>query len=66
MVILITAEEFSATTHVDAGIYAQELYMACEAHAVGCSGIGAFYDEEAARWSTYPLLYAVAIGGKYE
>jgi SagB-type dehydrogenase family enzyme len=66
MVILITAEEFSASTHVDAGIYAHELYMACEDQGVGCSGIGAFYDEEAVRWSTHPLLYAVAIGGKYE
>jgi len=45
-------------------MYAQELYLACEHLGVGCSGIGAFYDNEAVRWSDNPLLYAVAIGGK--
>lgn len=64
MVLLITAENFSASNHVDAGIYAQQLYVECETYGVGCSGIGAFYDDEAAQWSNYPLLYAVAIGGK--
>lgn len=64
MVILIFAELFCAQTHIEAGIYAQELYRMCEHHNVGCSGIGAFYDDEALRWSTNALLYAVAIGGK--
>ncbi len=64
MVVLIFAENFCAQSHIEAGIYAQELYMACEHHNLGCSGIGAFYDDEALRWSTRALLYAVAIGGK--
>lgn len=64
MVVLIFAENFCAQTHIEAGIYAQELYTSCEHHNVGCSGIGAFYDDEALRWSTRALLYAVAIGGK--
>lgn len=64
MVILIHAEHFSAQSHIEAGIYAQELYRMCEHHNAGCSGIGAFYDEEASRYSEKPLLYAVAIGGK--
>ena len=64
MVVLIFAESFCAQTHIEAGIYAQELYRMCEHHNVGCSGIGAFYDDEALRWSTNALLYAVAIGGK--
>lgn len=64
MVVLIHAEHFSAQTHIEAGIYAQELYRMCEHHKVGCSGIGAFYDEEASHYSDKPLLYAVAIGGK--
>jgi len=64
MVVLIYAENFCASSHIEAGIYAQELYMACEYHEVGCSGIGAFYDEEASLWSDNALLYAVAIGGK--
>jgi SagB-type dehydrogenase family enzyme len=64
MVVLIHAEYFSAEAHIEAGIYAQELYRTCEHHNAGCSGIGAFYDDEALRWSEKPLLYAVAIGGK--
>lgn len=63
MVVLIYAGEFSASTHIDAGMYAQDLYMTCETQDVGCSGIGAFYDNEAALWSKHPLVYAVAIGG---
>lgn len=66
MVVLIFAENFCAQTYIEAGIYAQELYRMCEHHNVGCSGIGAFYDDEALRWSTRALLYAVAIGGKYD
>ncbi len=64
MVLLIYAEQFTAHAHIEAGVYAQELYLACEHLGVGCSGIGAFYDEEASQWSDKPLLYAVAIGGK--
>jgi hypothetical protein len=64
MVLLIYAENFSASAHVEAGIYAQELYSTCEYHGIGCSGIGAFYDEEASLWSQRLLLYAVAVGGK--
>ncbi len=64
MVLLIYAEQFTAHTHIEAGVYAQDMYLACEDLGVGCSGIGAFYDEEASQWSDKPLLYAVAIGGK--
>lgn len=64
MVVLIFAEIFCADSHIEAGIYAQELYRMCEYHDSGCSGIGAFYDNEALRWSDKPLIYAVAIGGK--
>ncbi len=64
LVMLICAECFDAHSHIEAGIYAHELYLACEALGLGCSGIGAFYDEEAERFSDKPLLYAVAIGGK--
>lgn len=64
MVLLIYTEEFTAYSHIEAGVYAQELYLACEELGAGCSGIGAFYDEEASQWSDNALLYAVAIGGK--
>ena len=64
MVLLIYAKNFSGHSHIEAGMYAQELYLACEHLGVGCSGIGAFYDNAASKWSDNPLLYAVAIGGK--
>ncbi len=64
MVLLIYAEHFTSTSHIEAGIYAQEIYLACEHLGVGCSGVGAFYDNEGSQWSNNPLLYAVAIGGK--
>jgi SagB-type dehydrogenase family enzyme len=64
LVVLIFAECFDAHVHIEAGIYAHELYLASESLGLGCSGIGAFYDEEALRFSDRALLYAAAIGGK--
>lgn len=64
MVLLIYSENFCASSHIEAGVYAQNLYMACEHYNIGCSGIGAFYDEEGSDYSSNPLIYAVAIGGK--
>lgn len=64
MVLLIYAVDFNAHSHIEAGIYAQEIYSVCEHLGVGCSGIGAFYDNIGSQWSNNPLLYAVAIGGK--
>ncbi len=64
MVLLIYAQQFTAHSHIEAGIYAQDVYLTCEHHGVGCSGIGAFYDNEGSKWSNNPLLYAVAVGGK--
>jgi len=64
MILFFHAGDFSSYTHIEAGIFAQELYMVCEENNVLCSGIGAFYDKEGSRWSANPLIYAVAIGGK--
>jgi hypothetical protein len=64
MVVLIYAEKFCEETHIEAGVYAQDIANICGLRHAGCSGIGAFYDEMALRWSLNPLLYAVAIGGK--
>ncbi len=64
MVALIYADSFDEQTHIDAGIYAQELYLSCGAEGMGCSGIGAFFDEEALSFHSKYLVYAVAIGGK--
>ena len=64
MVALIFSEHFDSKSHIEAGIYAQQLYLLSESFGIGCSGIGAFYDDEAARWNTNHLVHAVAIGGK--
>jgi len=64
VVILLFAQNFTAHAHSDAGVFAHELYSFGEHHGIGCSGIGAFYDELAVRWSPRPLLYAVALGEK--
>jgi nitroreductase len=49
-----------------AGQLGQRLYVSATAMGVGCCGIGAFYDEEAARLlglnKASSLLYLVAIG----
>lgn len=64
VVSLIFSVRFDAHSHIEAGRYAHELYLLSGKSGIGCSGIGAFYDDEALRWSKMPLLYAVAIGGK--
>jgi len=63
VVSLIFAKRFDAQSHIEAGMYAQHLYMLCEDFGIGCTGVGAFYDDEASRWSELPLIYAAAIGG---
>lgn len=62
MVSLIYGKRFDAHTHIEAGMFVQRMYQLCGRHEIGCSGIGAFYDDEAARWSDNPLIYAAAIG----
>ncbi|MCK9374299.1 MAG: nitroreductase family protein [Sulfuricurvum sp.] len=64
MVLLIYAKQFNAAAHIEGGIFGEEIYLVSEHLGVGCSGIGAFYDNEGLYWSNNPLLYAVAIGGK--
>lgn len=64
VVSLIFSARFNSHSHIEAGMYAHGLYLLAERNGIGCSGIGAFYDEEALRWSNMPLLYAVATGGK--
>ncbi|MDD4884269.1 hypothetical protein [Sulfuricurvum sp.] len=64
VISLIFGRSFDAVTHIEAGKYAHKLYLISEESNAGCSGIGAFYDDEALCWSANPLLYAVAIGGK--
>lgn len=64
MVSLIFSDRFDASTHIEAGIIAQEYYTLAEQMNAGCSGIGAFFDDLAKRWNKGSLHYAVVIGGK--
>lgn len=64
MVSLIFSDRFDASTHIEAGMLAHEIYTLAEQMNAGCSGIGAFFDDEGSKWSSKALLYAVAIGGK--
>lgn len=64
MVSLIFSDRFDSSTHIEAGIIAQEYYTLAQQMNAGCSGIGAFFDDLAKRWSKGSLHYAVAIGGK--
>ncbi|MEB3294472.1 MAG: SagB/ThcOx family dehydrogenase [Synechococcales bacterium] len=47
-----------------AGILGQRIYLAATALNIGCSGIGAFFDDETQGFlgTDQPVLYAVAIG----
>lgn len=62
--VLIVAENFDHVSHIEAGIYAHRLYLRSEEAGMGCSGIGAFFDEESKAFSEKALIYALAIGGK--
>jgi len=50
-----------------AGIIGQRIYLAATALNIGCSGIGAFFDDETQAFlgTDRPVLYAVAIGQKH-
>jgi SagB-type dehydrogenase family enzyme len=52
--------------HFEAGAIGHRLYLAAEAHGLGATGIGAFYDEEAHRYLKLPpqqqVVYHFAIG----
>jgi nitroreductase len=47
-----------------AGLVGHRIYLAATALGLGCSGIGAFYDDEVQSFleTQQPILYAIAIG----
>lgn len=49
------------------GIVGQRIYLAATALNIGCSGVGAFFDDETQAFlgTDRPVLYAVAIGQKH-
>jgi SagB-type dehydrogenase family enzyme len=53
--------------HLEAGSAGQRMYLASEAMSLGCSGIGAFYDDEVKKFlglenTGWETIYEVAIG----
>jgi len=46
MVFVITSKEFSENKLMQAGVFVHNLYMLAQSEALGCSGVGAFYDKK--------------------
>ncbi len=51
--------------HLQAGMAAHALYLEAEARGLGCSGIGAYYDEALAAFlqTDESIVYVIAVGG---
>lgn len=64
MVVLMYADDFDERSHIEAGVFAQSLYFHSYVSGMGCSGIGAFFDDEARVYESKNLIYVVAIGGQ--
>lgn len=64
MIVLMYADDFDERSHIEAGVFAQSIYFHSHALGLGCSGIGAFFDDEAHAYESKNLIYAVAIGGQ--
>lgn len=52
--------------HLDAGLRGEFIYLAGQALGLGCSGIGAFYDDQTAEFLSAPpgtsVIYSLAVG----
>jgi len=61
---LTTSAENYQPAYQKAGVIGQRLYLSCEYLGIGCSGIGAYYDDETAAFleTEDMILYALAIG----
>lgn len=65
-VILFHAPQPDERAHLCAGVWGQALYEAAAQSALGCSGIGAYYDDalSALIETDDAIVYCVAIGGR--
>jgi SagB-type dehydrogenase family enzyme len=66
MVLLICSPYFNGHALMHAGFCAQKIYLLAHTLGIGCTGIGAYYDEALRTFvsTDMQVLYAVAIGVK--
>ena len=64
IITVVTAEYFSANKLIQAGALVHNLYLEAESKKLGCSGIGAFYDEKLQNFLSTDayILYVSAVG----
>jgi hypothetical protein len=64
MVIVFTAERFTADALITAGVFSHMLSLEAEERHVGFTGIGAFYDKKLQNFleTDHPILYVCALG----
>lgn len=64
MIIVFTAEKFTADTLITAGVFSHMLSLEAEDRNVGFTGIGAFYDQKLQLFleTDHPILYVCALG----
>lgn len=64
MIIILTAEKFSAHSLITAGMFSHMLSLEAEERNIGFTGIGAFYDKKLQLFleTDNPILYVCALG----
>lgn len=67
-VIVVHTKQPGPSAHLEAGMAAQGCYLLAEASGMGCSGIGAYYDDALRSFLTLDdeVVYAIAIGARDE
>jgi len=67
-VIVVHTKQPGPSAHLEAGMAAQGCYLLAEANGMGCSGIGAYYDDALRSFLTLDdeVVYAIAIGERDE
>lgn len=66
IISVITSQHFSANKLMQAGALVHNLYLEAEVHALGCSGIGAFYDAKLQKFlnTSDAILYVSVLGSQ--
>jgi len=66
LIFVISSKHFSSNTLMQSGAYVHNIYMEAEVKGFGCSGIGAFYDNQMRRFLDIDeyILYVCAVGTK--
>lgn len=64
IVLFLSIPNMSTQAYYEAGIFAHELYLFCHQNDVGCTGVGAYLDDETKQFlhTNHDIIYAIAIG----